>query len=193
MMDVFGRVGRDYLNDVPFLGSIGKMGAYGNISFRIGTSNTLVPNDISFSTGNETTSHTRIGKPDITEFIKRKLKSSSFDIKLIYTLAPIKSTIRKLEKIIEEGEHYPLIIGDFKISENTFMLKSMNVKITKVDGAGTPLVADVSLSLEEYISEITETTVTKYVKEKGTTSLKKKVIHNANSEVIKVLKGGRLW
>ena len=184
MMDVFGRVGRDYLNDIPFLGSIGKMGAYGNISFRIGTSNTLVPNDISFSTGNETTSHTRIGKPDITEFIKRKLKSSSFDIKLIYTLAPIKSTIRKLEKIIEEGEHYPLIIGDFKISENTFMLKSMNVKITN---------ADVSLSLEEYISEITETTVTKYVKEKGTTSLKKKVIHNANSAVIKVLKGGRLW
>ncbi|MGL5123273.1 MAG: phage tail protein [Fusobacteriaceae bacterium] len=173
----------DYLNDIPVLGTLGRLGGFGGITFKVGQNKTLVPKDYSVSVGNETISHSRIGSPPITEYTNRKLKTLNMDIKLIYTLAPVQRNINKLIDMCELGEHYTLIVGNQKIGDQHFIIKSFNYKITKTNGAGVPIVAECSLQFEEYINNIEKRRTDKFVIEKGIKKIADDVVKDANKKV----------
>lgn len=50
--------------------------------------------------------------------------------------------------------HYPLIIGEKSLSENDFLLLSFDENVKRTDDRGRSIASEITLNLQEYISEI---------------------------------------
>ena len=183
----------DYLNNFPLYKYVGSIGSYGNVTFTVAENNVLTPEKYEVQTANRIDKHDRLNAVDISEFKKRELKKVTIPLKLIYTLCNIKKAIRILTKAVEEGEHYPLILGNEQIGEHNFCITNFNYSVTQSDGSGTPLVATCNLNLEEYIERIDRIGDIGKIEQKNTSTLDKKIIININSEIISELNGGKLW
>lgn len=182
----------DNLNDFPLYQYINSLGSFGKVVFRVSENNVLTPKDYKITEGHKTNKHERLSAEEITEFKNRELKKISMEIKLVYSLVNIKSTLRELSRITEEGENYPLILGRTQIGKNNFRLSSFSQEIKKTDGMGNPLIVNCSLSFEEYIQNIDRVSIIETAV-KGTQELKENTIKELNKVVINELKGGRLW
>lgn len=183
---------RDYLNDFDIYNNISSLGSFGKVVFRVSDRNILTPSSVSATIGARIKRHTRIADVDISEFETRNLKQISLPIKLVSELCNIKDTIKELTKICENGENYPLILAKEQIGENNFCLTNFTYNYSQTDGIGNPLVAELNLTLEEYIERLT------LIKEKNTspeanTILKEKIIYNANKILMQQLREVRLW
>lgn len=165
---------------------------FGNIKFEVSDASLISPNNISIKIGNNTTKHNVVNSPDITEFKKRNLKTVSFNLKLHQDFNDIEEVRENLINICENGEAYPLVIGDL-IFDNLFILTSLSENIKYTDGNGNALVSEFSVSFEEYIDKIERTDKDINKIEQKHTSLKtEKTIKNINKIAIKKLKGA-LW
>lgn len=184
---------RDYLNNFPLYNYVSSLGSFGKVVFRVSQDNILTPTQVGITVSARHKKHSRIGAVDITEFETRQLKKISLPIKLYRDLCNIKSTLRELTRICEEGEHYPLILARDKIGKHNFCIESFSYSYSKTDGIGEPLVVDVNLSLEEYIEKIDRISQIEITEEERNSTFKEKVIYNTNKIVIAELQKGRLW
>lgn len=134
---------------------IGKIGVYGDLTFTIGGIFSLSPTlGTTINKGHENIKHEVIGSADLTEFKKRKLRTLTFQIKVIEGFNSINQIINSLTRISENGEHYPLIIGSNALSENDFIVSSFEESIQKSDSRGNSTFSTISISFEEYINFI---------------------------------------
>ncbi|MGL4934623.1 MAG: phage tail protein [Cetobacterium sp.] len=134
---------------------IGKIGVYGDLTFTIGGSLMLSPVlGTTINKGHENIKHEVIGSADLTEFKKRKLRTLTLQIKAVEGFNSIGEIIEKLTRISENGEHYPLIIGNDALSENDFIVSNLDEGIQKTDSKGNSTFSTISISFEEYISAI---------------------------------------
>lgn len=184
---------RDYLNNFPLYNYVSSLGSFGKVVFRVSQDNILTPTQVGITVSARHKKHSRIGAVDITEFETRQLKKISLPIKLYRDLCNIKSTLRELTRICEEGEHYPLILARDKIGKHNFCIESFNYSYSKSDGIGEPLVVDINLSLEEYIEKIDRISQIEITEEERNSTFKEKVIYNTNKIVIAELQKERLW
>lgn len=184
---------RDYLNNFPLYNYVSSLGSFGKVVFRVSQDNILTPTQVGITVSARHKKHSRIGAVDITEFETRQLKKISLPIKLYRDLCNIKSTLRELTRICEEGEHYPLILARDKIGKHNFCIESFNYSYSKSDGIGEPLVVDINLSLEEYIEKINRISQIEITEEERNSTFKEKVIYNTNKIVIAELQKERLW
>lgn len=184
---------RDYLNNFPLYNYVSSLGSFGKVVFRVSQDNILTPTQVGITISARHKKHSRIGAVDITEFETRQLKKISLPIKLYRDLCNIKSTLRELTRICEEGEHYPLILARDKIGKHNFCIESFSYSYSKTDGIGEPLVVDINLSLEEYIEKIDRISQLEITEEERNSTFKEKVIYNTNKIVIAELQKERLW
>lgn len=184
---------RDYLNNFPLYDYVSSLGSFGKVVFRVSQDNLLTPTQVGTTISARYKKHNRVGAVDITEFETRQLKKINLPIKLYRDLCDVKSTIRELTKICEEGEHYPLILAKNKIGEHNFYIENFTYSYSKTDAIGEPLVVDVNLSLEEYVEKIDRSTEVEVTEQERTSTYKEKDINNSNKTVIDKLQGGRLW
>lgn len=182
----------DNLNDFPLYKYIDSLGSFGKVVFRVSENNVLTPKGYSITNSHKVNKHERLSAEEISEFKNRELKKISMEIKLIYSLVNVKSTLKELSRITEEGESYPLILGRTQIGKNNFRLQNFTLDIKKTDGLGNPLIAECKLNFEEYIQDIDRVSIIETAV-KGTQELKGTVIDEINKVVINQLKGARLW
>lgn len=132
----------------------GKIGYFGDIAFRVNNNQIVSPSTLSISKGAKTASHAVIGSPEITEFSYRNLRKINLKIILLRRFANIESIVNQLTTITEAGLHYPLIIGEKSLSENDFLLLSFDENVKRTDDRGRSIASEITLNLQEYISEI---------------------------------------
>ncbi|QNM15522.1 phage tail protein [Fusobacterium hominis] len=189
-------IGRDYLNSFPLYNYASSLGSFGTIVFRVAENNLLTPTQFSAQISSRNHKHSRIRALDITEFEIRNLRKVTLPIKLVREFCNLEKTLNTLIRMVENGEHYPLIIARKQFGENNFTIVSMEYNYSETDGYGQPLVLNVTLNLEEYvprISRITEKKKEEQKKDDKYKVLKDKAIYSANKEVISTLQRGRLW
>lgn len=186
-------IARDHLNDFPLYNHISGLGSFGKIVFAVSANNILTPTEISVTVAARKKKHQRLKTVDITEFLTRELKKIVIPIKLVRGLCNIESTIKELQRICEVGENYPLILARKKIGEHNFLIDNLTYKYGKTDSIGRPLVAELNLTLEEYIERIERVEEEEIKKTEGTVTEEKNIVEKTNSKVIKLLNEGRLW
>lgn len=181
-----------YLNSIDYYTQMNSIGSFGKIIFQVSTLETLSPNDYDIKVAPKLKEHSLINRPNITEYQGRELINVSFGLKLIYTLTNVSNAIDKLNEYCIKGHHFPLVLSGEKIGDNSFIITDFSRKITKTDKIGNPLVVECSLSLKEYISEMTENHQLQ-IQQKGTNPLEKKTIAGINGKVLQELSKVRLW
>lgn len=184
---------RDYLNNFPLYNYVSSLGSFGKVVFRVSQNNILTPTQVGITVSARHKKHNRIAAVDITEFEARQLKKINLPIKLYRDLCNIKSTLRELTKICEEGEQYPLILARERVGKHNFCIESFSYSYSKTDGIGEPLVVDINLSLEEYIEKIDRISQIEITEEERNSTFKEKVIYNTNKAVIAELQKGKIW
>lgn len=174
--------------------NLGKIGVYGDISFRVNSNYILTPSSIKKTKGNQTYKHEGINSPDVTEFKKRNLRTISLPVKLIYDFVDIQTVLKKLERMVENGEIYPLIIGGEPLSENSFLLTSVDEEVTNTDAYGTTIVSSLTLNFEEYIDTVIRGSFIspKFLKQNDTYTSDNKIIREVNKNILKEV-NKRLW
>ena len=150
----YGRLSKEFLNNFSLFSHSGTLGSYGDIIFTVSRNQVLTPNSIDIDCSSKTEEHDNLGEVAYTEFLHRNLRNVSFNVKLLSTLVNIPDTILKLEKICENGEFYPLILGGKPLSEHGFMLINFKEGIKSTLGNGELEIVECSLTLKEYIPRI---------------------------------------
>lgn len=153
-MTNYTRLAKDFLNNFSLFSYSGTLGSYGDIIFTVSRNQLLTPNSIDIDFSAKTEDHDNLGEVAYTEFLHRNLRSISFTIKLVSSLVDIPSTILKLEKICENGEFYPLILGGKPLSEHGFLLTNFKEGVKSTSGSGELEIVECSLTLKEYIPRI---------------------------------------
>ena len=153
-MNVLNRLTKDFLNNFTTFDFSSNLGSYGDIIFKVARGNVLTPDAIDLSISSKTEDHDNLGEAPYTEFIRRNLRTISLNIKLVYTLTNINEAILKLEKICENGEYYPLILGNKPLSKYGFMLTGFKQGIKSTNSNGELEVVNCSLTLKEYIPKL---------------------------------------
>lgn len=153
-MNVLSRLTKDFLNNFTNLNFSSNLGSYGDIVFQVSRGNVLTPEGIDLTISSKIEEHDNLGEAPYTEFIHRNLRSISLNIKLVYTLTDINDALLKLEKICENGEYYPLILGNKPLSKYGFMLTSFKQGIKSTNSNGELEVVNCSLTLKEYIPKL---------------------------------------
>lgn len=178
----------------PIFDNIGKVGSFGDISFKVNEKYILTPGKINITKGNSLHKHEGINAPDVSEFKKRNLRKVSFPVKLSYDYISISTVRKKLERMVENGEHHPLMIGGEGLSDNDFILLSVTENISYTDGNGSTLLTEFNLEFEEYVSQIQRgnDVSVKMLKQKGTSLANQKIIKETNRKVLASI-GKKLW
>ena len=153
-MNVLSRLTKDFLNNFTTFDFSSNLGSYGDIIFTVARGNVLTPDAIDLSISSKTEEHDNLGEAPYTEFIHRNLRTISLNIKLVYTLTNINEAILKLEKICENGEYYPLILGNKPLSKYGFMLTDFKQGIKSTNSSGELEIVNCSLTLKEYIPKL---------------------------------------
>ena len=144
-MNVLSRLTKDFLNNFTNLNFSSNLVSRGNV---------LTPEGIDLTISSKIEEHDNLGEAPYTEFIHRNLRSISLNIKLVYTLTDINDALLKLEKICENGEYYPLILGNKPLSKYGFILIDFKQGIKSTNSNGELEVVNCSLSLKEYIPKL---------------------------------------
>lgn len=185
----------DLASNYSVFDNLGKIGVFGDLSFRVNDNYILTPTgSINEEKGLSVHKHEGINAPDVSEFKKRNLKTVSFPIKAIYDYIDIKKITTKLNRMIDNGETYPLVIGGEVLADNPFILKTVSERTLKTDGYGTKVLVEYNLSFEEYIEEIVRgnNVSVKMIKQENTILTDNKIIKDINKEIIKSLED-KLW
>lgn len=175
--------------------NLGKIGVFGDISFRVNDNYILTPTgNISKTKGKETYKHEGINSPDLTEFKKRNLRTVSMPVKLVYDYIDVQTVLKKLERMVEGKETHPLLVGGEPLAENDFILMSVEEDISQTDSYGSSTITTVKLTFEEYISDIQRgnNISPKMLKQNDTYNTDNKIIREVNKNILKEV-NKRLW
>ncbi|PID67380.1 MAG: hypothetical protein CR959_00470 [Fusobacteriales bacterium] len=153
-----GHLAKDFLDNYNLTEHIANIGCFGDISF---ISNrymgVFTPTNVSVDISNKTETFENLGAEPQTEFRNRNLRKVSLQFKAVRELVNIQTTIRKFTEKVENGEHYPLIIGGIPLSKNSYFARNFKYTIKETDWLGRAEVAEFSVDFEEYIPVLLRT------------------------------------
>ncbi|MHA5067831.1 phage tail protein [Cetobacterium somerae] len=175
--------------------NLGKIGVFGDISFRVNDNYILTPTgSITKTKGKETYKHEGINSADLTEFKKRNLRTVSMSVKLVYDYIDIQTVLKKLGRMVEGEETHPLLVGGEPLADNDFILMSVEEEVGQTDSYGSSTITTVKLTFEEYIGEIQrgEGVSPKMLKQSDTHNVDNKVVREVNRNILKEV-NKRLW
>lgn len=135
--------------------------AFGGLVFRGGLTKGTPVSEYSASFAiNTDKQEQQAGKP-ATLVKGAQLSTRAFTVHLnrMLGISP-ESVIARAQALCEAGVPYPLIIGNRPADTNRFLLMSVSVGDTQLDGAGRILIAQMELQFEEYVKEGTAQTST---------------------------------
>lgn len=184
------------LNDYSLFDWIGKIGVFGDLRFSIlNTLNILSPqNGLSISKSSKYEQHSPLKGLDYLEFQKRNLTQVTFQIKIVTTdLMGIRA---KLNRMVENGEHYPLLVGYDSISnvDSHFVIIDFKESKKHTDGRGNSLTSEFDISFLEYQINIERgESYSENISQQGTEEKTEEKINENNSKTYEELEGGRLW
>lgn len=129
------------------IGNLGKL-----IVFEVSDDKVLTFQNMSQSVKGRWATHEVIsGKPK-SEFLGAGLRSVSLSVFLSATHgAKPRKTIEKIERAVEQGTPYPLVIGGKRIGSNQWVITDMSETWETVIQGGKLMEASISITLSEYV------------------------------------------
>lgn len=182
----------NYLDSIDYYTQLNTIGSFGKVVFEVSSLKILSPESYKITRGSIIKKIPLINNPDFSIFQGRQLLKISFSVKLIYSLTNIENARKTLSEYVDTGQHFPLILSGQKIGDNTFIITNYTENVIKTDRIGTPLVVELNLEFEEYISTLQKQKQLK-VQQKGVSPLERKVVSNINSKILEKLSQERLW
>lgn len=136
---------------------IGKIGVFGDLTFQVENDFAISPGNGSASINKSATynTHSVLGKAPYLEFANRNLIKVKFNVKILNYVDNITTLKEKLDRMVNFGEVYPLIVGSEALSENKFALESFDENINLSNDRGDSINSEFQLSFSEYIEDIT--------------------------------------
>lgn len=129
-----------------------QVGAYGDIVFEVSTEKVLTFKELQKKTSGRWAAHEVIGAKPKSEFLGPALDEITLPIQLNILLldgSTIEDVLAVLENIVDKGLVSTLVIGEEVMGK--YALTDMDQTRTHFGRGGVATVADVSLSLREYI------------------------------------------
>lgn len=129
----------------------GSIGSYAGLVFTVSRWRVLTPANITGKTSSNWAAHSTIGKKDKSEYTGPGLKEYEFEITLVskFGVNPYK-IFQNLMKLCEAGAIDYLIINNRPVSQNPFMLTSVNEGWGAVHRFWGLKDGKVTLTLKEY-------------------------------------------
>lgn len=126
------------------------IGALGNIVFTVSSDFVRTPSNIKKSRSARIAKHEIIGSKPKLEFQGEDLVSMSFDIRLDASLGVSpQADINSLSTLESTGEVVDLVIGN--VYHGAFLIESIEENTKYTDRSGNIIVAELSISLQEYV------------------------------------------
>lgn len=128
------------------IGNLGKL-----IVFQVSSKKVLTFDNMQRTVSGRWAQHEIIGKRPVSEFLgpgQQKVTLQIF-VSAMHGVKPRK-TIEKLEKAVEKGNHYPLVIGGKKVGKNEWVVESVSETWGEIIDNGKLLSAHLTLTLSEY-------------------------------------------
>lgn len=129
------------------VGNLGKL-----IVFEVSSDKVLTFRNMSQAISGRWTTHETINKKPKPEFLGPGQRSISLTIFLSvnHGVKPRK-TMEKIEKAVEKGTPYPLVIGGKKVGSNQWVITNMSETWNEIIKDGQLVSASLSLTLAEYV------------------------------------------
>lgn len=129
------------------VGNLGKL-----ITFKTSDQKILTFSNMQQNVSGRWSTHERIMRKPLSEFNGADLRSITFSIKLDAMLGvKPRKTLEKIEKAVEKGYVYPLVIGGKKVGKNKWKITKISEKWDVIYIAGELVKASLDISLEEYL------------------------------------------
>ncbi|MFU1797384.1 phage tail protein [Paenibacillus azoreducens] len=127
------------------------IGSFGQVNFLVSSWKIRTFDDFRRSASPRWVTHDIIGKKPVSQFIGPGLDQISFSIRfdVRYYMRP-KIELDRLTKMERSGEVAKLIIGGDALGVNKWYITSLEQEWQKVDNEGNLLVAQASITLQEY-------------------------------------------
>lgn len=128
-----------------------RVGSLGEVVFSV--SDTLVRTfrDYNRKTSVRTATHDIIGQKPLTEFIGPSCDSISFTIKLsAFRGVNPKEEAQKLREMAEAGKAVTFVMGGSPVTQNKWLIESVDEDANFYDRSGNIISSDVKLSMREY-------------------------------------------
>ena len=129
------------------IGNLGKL-----IVFEVSSDKVLTFRNMTQNVSGRWTIHNPIGKKPQGEFLGPGQRKGTLPIYLSvnHGVKP-RSTIEKIEKAVEKGEPFPLVIGGKKLGDNQWVITDMSETWGDIIKDGRLVSANISLTLAEYV------------------------------------------
>lgn len=185
LKEFFNRYGGDAL----LVYGLGKIGGFGDLSFRVNQNSIVSPSN-GFNINKSATykKHSVLGASPISEYSNRNLRKASFEIILLSQYSSIDTVINQLTRMVENGEHHPLFIGGKALSEHDFYIESISETIHYTNSFGKSVATTIKINVEEYIENIDRETLPPTSKTENTKKISKKEVKENNKKYIKKIK-----
>jgi phage protein U len=129
------------------IGNLGKL-----ITFKTSDKKILTFSNMQQNVSGRWSSHNRIMRKPLSEFNGSDLRSITFTIHLDAMLGvKPRKIFEKIEKAVEKGHVYPLVVGGKKVGKNKWKITKISEKWDVIYNGGELAKASLDLSLEEYL------------------------------------------
>ena len=133
---------------------MGQIGFWGSERFEVSDKKVFTPNNIQRSSSSRFESFSRIGAKPLTEYIAPGLATLSLTIQVNVMLGVNpRATLDHWIALAEAGNPDVLVIGNKVLGTDQWVLKTAADTWKQLDGQGNILVAEMNLSLEEYMTK----------------------------------------
>lgn len=127
------------------------VGSLGEVVFGVSDSFIRTISDYSRKTSVRTATHDIIGQKPLTEFIGPSCDSISFTIKLsAFRGVNPKEEAQKLRDMAEAGKAVTFVMGGSPVTQNKWLIESVDEDANFYDRSGNIISSDVKLSMREY-------------------------------------------
>lgn len=128
------------------------IGAFGEVNFLVSDTKIRTFDDFVRSCSGRWADHEILGRKPLSQFIGPGLDTISFSMHFSYAYGlDVGYEIDRLVKIERSGKPYVLTIGNKGYGTYKWVITSLDIEHKHVDSRGNVLVADVRVSLKEYV------------------------------------------
>lgn len=128
-----------------------RVGSLGSVVFSVSDTLVRTISDYSRKTSVRLGTHEIIGEKPLTEFLGPGIDNISFTVKLsAFRGVNPKDEAEKLRRIAESGEAVTFVMGDSPVTQNKWLIESMEETASYYDKNGNIISSDVNLNIREY-------------------------------------------
>lgn len=146
-----------YLNSSSGSGG-GTIGTLGNIVFETSTEKIRTFDNFKKKNSARFATHDVMNRKPVLEYLGPGLDNISFSMRFDVMLGVNPADeMKALREIRDKGEAVELVIGGQPVSENLWVVIDISEDWSKIDNRGNIIIANVEVSLQEYVREPYET------------------------------------